>query len=74
MKQIVFFAVLLILASCATQKNAEDVMSDRQVRKILDDEFDKYGVILEHRATSHPQKSIFTYGDEEEFRIQALLL
>lgn len=68
MKQIVFFAALLILVSCATQKNPSDVMSERQVRKILDDEFDKYGVILEYRATSHPQKSIFTYGDEEEIR------
>lgn len=68
MKNYILLTAFLILASCATQRNAEGVMSERQVRKILDDEFDKYGVILEHRATTHPQKSSFTLGDEEEIR------
>ncbi len=70
MKQLLFIVSLIILTSCATQKNAGDVKSDRQVRKIMDDEFDKYGINLGLRATTGDRNTKYTYGDEEKIREQ----
>ena len=71
MKQLITIISLLILTSCATHKNAGDVMSDRQVCKIMDDEFDKYGISLEHRISSGILKTQYTFGEEESIRERA---